>query len=106
VCQSHRPHFEARNLTGKKLALLDMTDLKEILHDSNLSHQLTIYRSLQNLLQMKHDLNKETLQSLIFCVKKRIVSVLNYLQRLNSCNCNCNSTNDPGPEIGNLVIGL
>lgn len=82
--------FEAQNLNGKKLAILELSDLSDILKDHEnavLNHQLTIFKSVQNLLQMKHDLNKETLHSLIFNTQNRIVAILNYLSRLASCSC-------------------
>ena len=34
---------------------------------------------------MKHDLNKETLHTLIFNTRNRIITIMNYLSRLENC---------------------
>lgn len=86
--------FEDVNISGKKLTVLDQSELKEILQDqgANLNHQLTIYKSIQNLLQMRHEINKETLHTLIVLVISRLKAILNYLKALETCSCQL--TND------------
>lgn len=84
--------FEAHKINGKKLAIMEQSDLRDILKDQQviLKHQLTIFKSIQNLLQLKHDLNKETLHNLIFNTQNRIISILNYINQLQNCSCTAN----------------
>lgn len=81
--------FESNNVSGRKLSILELSDLREILSKQNasLNHQLTIFKSIHNLLQMRHDLNKETLHTLIFNTKNRIITIMNYISRLENCQC-------------------
>lgn len=44
-------NFRARNITGKRLATIDMSDLNDLI-GSNLSHKLTIYKAINNLIQL------------------------------------------------------
>ena len=46
--------FESNQINGKKLAVLELSDLDDILNDqdANLNQKLGIYKSIQNLLQM------------------------------------------------------
>ena len=84
------PEFEARNITGKKLSLLERSDIDEILissDDANLTHRFAIYKSIQNLLQMSHDLKNESLHTMIFLTQSRIGQVLNCVYRLRDCEC-------------------
>ena len=49
--QSYAEHFERHEVNGRKLALLEPSDLEEMSID-NSSHQLHIFKSIQNLLNV------------------------------------------------------
>ncbi len=87
--ESYTRSFEARAITGRKLAILELTDLKEILasQDVSLNRQITVFRSIQSLLQLRHDLNKDTLHTILFSTHTRVLSLLNYIRRLENCAC-------------------
>ena len=44
-------NFRNRNVNGKRLAVMDMSDINDLV-GGNLSHKLAIFKSINNLLQM------------------------------------------------------
>jgi hypothetical protein len=69
-------NFKARNVNGKKLAIIDMSDLNDLV-GSNLSHKLLIYKSINNLIQMVRILSKRASE---FCLS--YTKVFKFLQEI------------------------
>lgn len=102
-------NFRLKNINGKKLSTLDMSDLGELIGGSNLNHQLVIFKSINNLIQLvflfleipilvyfqriyfififcykkKYDLQKDTLHNLIFITLNHITGICKYIERIN-----------------------
>lgn len=44
-------NFQSKQINGRKLSVLDFSDLGELI-ESNFNHQILIFKSIQNLLQL------------------------------------------------------
>ncbi|CAF0808641.1 unnamed protein product [Brachionus calyciflorus] len=74
-------NFRLKQINGKKLTLIDLYDLNQLL-SSNLSNKILVYKSIQNLIQLKHDIQNDTLQSIMFKLANKCRTILNYLDKI------------------------
>ncbi len=76
--------FQSKQINGKKLQLLDLTDLKDLLPNLTLSNRLVLHKSIQNLAQFRHDLKSDTLHSLILSTNLKLKNLLMIINNFNN----------------------
>lgn len=57
--------FEMKNVNGKKLQILDLSDMSEVLSEWPLGQRVLVHKSVQDLLQFWHDIRTDTFHSLL-----------------------------------------
>ena len=75
--------FRSRQITGKRLQILDLADLNEWFPQLSLNHRLLLYKSVQELVQFRHDLKTDTLHTLLTHTCNKLVGLLKLVETNN-----------------------
>jgi hypothetical protein len=59
---------------------VDLSDICELLPELNLSQRLILYKSIQDLIQFRHDLKTDTLHTLLTNTSNKLVHLLKLLE--------------------------
>lgn len=74
-----------KQVDGKYLCMLQLADLSELFPSSTLADRLLIHKSVQCLLQFKHDMGRDTLHKLMFTTCNRVQLLIRYVELISSC---------------------
>ncbi|RNA31543.1 Beta-mannosidase [Brachionus plicatilis] len=77
-------NFRRKEVNGKTLSLIDLDDLNELIPD-NLNQKLITLKSIQNLINIRHDIQHDTLQSIMFKLVNKFRTMSNYLEKIQQC---------------------
>jgi hypothetical protein len=71
--------FRNRQINGKKLQILDLSDVCDLLPKFNLNQRLVLYKPIQDLIQFRHDLKADTLHTLLTNTSNKLLLLLKLL---------------------------